>query len=826
MFVATLPPIVRYSGVVYMNRLIFCLLPLLLLAAVPASGQQYAVLSGVISGPEQEPIPYAHIRSRRTNEGVIADINGKFELRLEIGYHQIIIQAMGYKDRLEDVTLQGNTYKHFFLEADAESIDAVVVGTKRRDIAKEVMQNVIAKRDLYTPDFQVAKMDCYIRGTEKKVVRQKRFGKEVVDSSRLFERMNVFEADIELYRRYPNEVKEMRRGVSERGNTMAIFFQSNTEGFFNFYTNSVYTPRVAPNVFVSPVSNSATLAYKFNLVRSFYAGGKNQYEIRFEPRQLANAALTGTVVVEDSTFKVISWKLAYPKHTLQEYETFEVEQDLVEVGGKLMVGKQVFTYSSKDADWVYEGRTVVRYQEITTNPDVPKRFFNAELSRTEQSAYEQDSAYWEKARMVPLTSDEIQAIQYKDSIHEAHNKKEFLDSVDAEFNRVTFLKLFWNGQGYINREKKTTIEFAPVIGLFDPLMIGGARARLYLQYFRKFENRKDLTVIPFASYGLKNGDLKAQLFVSHLYNPVKRGSIGIDFGRQFELVNPFDAYINLLKPQNLYEKDYVRLVHSRELVNGLHFHSRLYLEKRKPLHEFDFGFLEDDIFPNSPAINFEPHRALTATFILSYTPKQLYVMEPNEKIILGSRYPTITVKWRTGIPDLFKSVLNYNYLEFRVSQDITVGVLGESKYRVTAGKVLENNEMRLVDFKYQRQGDPFLFTNPLETYQLTDSTFPTFDWYLEAHYYHKFNGFLTSKIPFLKKSGIQTVAGAGFLSAPEKDYLHTEAFFGADRILRIGRERFRLGIYYAVGVSNWSGFNRGIKFSLEYFNRQADSWNF
>lgn len=818
--------LLRYFEESMIHRFLIGLLATLFLVIPEAKAQQYAVLSGVVLGTQQEPIPYAHIRSRRSNEGVIADINGKFELRLEVGYHQIIIQAMGYKDRVEDVTLQNNVEKVFYLEQDAEMIDAVTVGTRRRNIADEVMREVIKMRPVYTPEFSAVKTDCYIRGIEQPVVRKKRFGKEVVDSSEAYERMSVFEADIELYRRYPDQIKEIRRGVTKRGNTLAIFYQSNTEGTFDFYRNSVYTPRIAPNVFVSPVSNSANLAYKFDLIRSYYQSGKKRYEIRFEPRQLANAALSGSLVVEDSTFKVLKWKLAYPKHTLQEYLTFEVEQQFTELEGKLMVNKQMFYYTTKDANWEYLGKTVVRYRNMVLNPVLPKRFFNAELSRTEQKAYEQDSAYWKKVRLEPLTEEEIRAIQYRDSIHEAHNKKEFLDSVDAEFNRVTLLKLLWNGQGYINREKKTTIEFAPVIGLFDPLMVGGYRARAYLQYFRKFENRKDLTVIPFASYGFENRDLKFQLFASHLYNPVKRGVVGIDFGRQFDLVNPFDAYINLLKPQNLYEKDYVRLIHNREIINGLHFHSRFYLEKRRPLHEFDFGFLEDDIFPNSPAINFEPHTAVTATFWLSYTPRQLYVMEPNEKIILGSRYPTFTVKWRTGVPRLFNSVLDYNYLEFRVSQDITVGVLGESKYRITAGKVLENNEMRLVDFKYQRQGDPFLFTNPLETYQLTDSTFPTFDWYLEAHYYHKFNGFLTSKIPFMKKSGIQTVAGAGFLSAPEKDYLHTEAFFGADRILRIGRERFRLGIYYAVGVSNWSGFNRGIKFSLEYFNRQADSWNF
>jgi hypothetical protein len=785
--------------------------------------QTYHVLTGYIMSTENVPVPYAHIRSRGEMSGVLSDGKGKYEMRLLDGYHQLIVKAVGFEEKMVDVTIKENAVKNIYLKPSTEAIQAVTVGRKKVNIAKKVLRSAIAAKTQFVPDFDTYQASCYIKGNQKIEVRKKK--KEVIDSSDERSRWSVFEADISFYKNKSGEVKEIRNAVSKKGSTRDLFFQSNTEGNFDFYPNTVMIRSLSPNVYISPLSSNALVTYKVNLEKSYMKDGKKIYEINLAPRQFSNAAFTGKIWIEDETFKVVRLKLTFPKQTLPEYLDFTVDQQFSEINGKQYVSIQTFTYYTKTKDYLYRGETVAEYREIELNVDFPKKWFTNELSRTEQSAYEKDSLFWDSIRPQPLAQDEIAAIEYRDSIYEAHNKKEFLDSVDADFNKITLLKLMWDGQGFINREKKRTIEFAPVLGLFDPVMLGGYRARFFMQYYKKYENRKSLTMVPFISYGFGNNDLKGQLFVQRLYNPMKRGVIGVDFGRQFELINPNDAWINLFKPENFFEKDYIRLIHNRELVNGLHWHSRVRFESRRSLQNFDFDFLEE-VFDSSAALRFNTHNALVGSMWLSYTPKQLYVTEPNEKIILGSRYPTFTAMWRGGIPSVLNSILNYNYLEFRVNQSITMNVAGESTYSLQTGKFLTNKKSQFADYKYQRMGDPFLFSNPLRTYQLLPETFTTFDWYLEGHYYHKFNGFLTSKVPLLNKTGIQTVGGAGFLSAPEKDRLHTELFVGADRVFRIGRERFRFGIYYAVGATNGIGVTRGFKFSLEYFDRNANTWNF
>jgi hypothetical protein len=211
---------------------------------------------------------------------------------------------------------------------------------------------------------------------------------------------------------------------------------------------------------------------------------------------------------------------------------------------------------------------------------------------------------------------------------------------------------------------------------------------------------------------------------------------------------------------------------------------------------------------------------------ITYTPKQLYISEPNQKIVLGSKYPTFNLNYQQSIPNIGGSITAVKEIELSMSQKFMIGIFGTSQYSVSFGRFLDTTNIQIMDYKYQRGGDPFLFMPPMEAYQLIDSTFPTFKGYLESHYVHQFNGFLTSKVPLINKTGIRTMAGGGLLLAPERNYQYSELFAGINRIFRIARNRVRLGIYYVVAQSNTQGFSTGFKFSIVPYNNASNSWSF
>jgi hypothetical protein len=150
-----------------------------------------------------------------------------------------------------------------------------------------------------------------------------------------------------------------------------------------------------------------------------------------------------------------------------------------------------------------------------------------------------------------------------------------------------------------------------------------------------------------------------------------------------------------------------------------------------------------------------------------------------------------------------------------MEQQIKLGVAGISNYTIRTGDFLSKRDLRLVDYKFQRMGDPYLFNNPNEAFQALDSTFPVFHRFYEAHYVHEFNGALLNKIPLFKKIGLREVGGAGFLIAPERELRYVEAFAGVERVFKWPFNpdtKFKFGVYVVGSAANQ--FHNPVQFKI------------
>jgi hypothetical protein len=200
---------------------------------------------------------------------------------------------------------------------------------------------------------------------------------------------------------------------------------------------------------------------------------------------------------------------------------------------------------------------------------------------------------------------------------------------------------------------------------------------------------------------------------------------------------------------------------------------------------------------------------------LSYTPFQRYIREPKEKIILGSAWPTAYVSLRKGLPGIINSKVDFDYLEFGLQQEVKLGLIGTSRYIIKSGSFLSRRDLRIVDYQWQRRGDPVLFMNPDRAFQSLDSTFATFKRFYQAHYVHEFNGFLLNKIPLLKSLQLREVAGGGFLAAKERNLRYVEGFVGVERIIKWPFDplaKFKIGVYVVGSAANQ--FSNPVKFKI------------
>ena len=228
---------------------------------------------------------------------------------------------------------------------------------------------------------------------------------------------------------------------------------------------------------------------------------------------------------------------------------------------------------------------------------------------------------------------------------------------------------------------------------------------------------------------------------------------------------------------------------------------------------------------NTNPVSFEPYNAFYNAITLQYTPHELYIREPNQRVVLGSKWPTFSFTWRKGIPQIFKSKINFDYVEFTIRQKLKLGLVGISEYSFITGSFINKENLKLVDYKYMRRGDPFLFTEPSRNFQALDSTFAAFKIFYEGHYSHNFNGAIINQVGFLKKLKLNEIVGGGFLFLPEKNLNYGEAFAGLEKTLNIFREKIKIGAYVVGSIANQYNNPLQFKFGLQYYNRTKKRWN-
>jgi hypothetical protein len=183
------------------------------------------------------------------------------------------------------------------------------------------------------------------------------------------------------------------------------------------------------------------------------------------------------------------------------------------------------------------------------------------------------------------------------------------------------------------------------------------------------------------------------------------------------------------------------------------------------------------------------------------------------------------------------SVVDFDYLEFLVEQEVKIGLAGISKYRVKSGEFLNVRDLRLVDQHFQRSAGPIFFTNPLYSFQGIDTSYSTIKRFYEGHYLHRFNGAIIKKLPLLKKLNLVEVAGGGFLytrdmvkqnSDPlmsiDKSLFYAEAFFGFEKVIRLWKERLRIGVFVVIADSNRFNYPAQLKFTIESYSNTANKW--
>lgn len=801
--------------------------------AICARAQPFK-LTGRITNASREPIAFVSVLGKELHSGTTTKEDGTYTLLLEEGKYDIIYTIIGYKKQILTLVITKDYVQDIILEEDKVLLENVTIKSKYKDGAEQLIKNVIRRKDSLVSSTGFWSCKVYIKAVEQDSSAKTHNSKSKKDTVKINANrdvagMTMTEVSLKLDYASDQKIKEERIGVKKSGSSEDLFYLSATEGFFNFYNNLIKVPGLSTAQFVSPISYSGLLAYRFKTLKVEKRGNYKWYTIAVKPKQISNATVEGELIINDSSYTIEHTTFSFPKYHLPQYDFFQVEQWY---NHKMpLLSKQQFTYNSKSGQHKLSGSTIVTYIDYELNKVFPKDYFGVEVSATTEEAYKRDNSFWTTTRTEPLTEKEIKLIQYKDSIYRLTHTKQFLDSIDHVINKFTIKKLLLSGQTLYNRELERTWVLPAIAGLYQPFAFGGGRLNPSVFYFKTYKSRKNLNVAADLSYGFRNHDVNGFIRLSQMYNPFSRAFYGVTLRRDFDFIFQNDAWINMIKRSNMYLNNVLGVSHGIEIKNGLFLYTDIDIAFRRSLKNYKTGNKIDSLVGSAlgqnSAIGFEPYNALYGKLVLEYTPKQRYIREPREKIILGSKWPTFYTTYRKGISGIFNSKVDFDYWDVGIRQEIKAGLFGILHYNINTGTFLSRRDLRIVDYQFQRQGDPLLFVNPDAAFQALDSSFPIFKRFYQGHLVHEFNGYFANKIPFIKKLGLREVAGAGFLYAPERNLKYAETFMGIERVFRWPfkiASKFKLGIYIVGSVANQ--FTNPVTFKIGFagWDKKRNRW--
>lgn len=801
------------------------------------SFSQYT-LSGTITNSALVPIRYASVSIKELQLNTQTNAEGKYSFRVDEGKYDLVVSIVGYKAQLLTLVVNAkDVVQDIILEENkAKGEDAQVIAI-RKDRWQEIMRNVIRNKENYLQATSTYSCNVYIRASQEneKTVFKKRKTADTLKEESSMNNANVMslgEIVLQLDKTEPDKIKETRTGVKIRGNIDNLFYLRTTDGDFSIYQNLIKVPALTNIPMLSPVSNAGLSAYKFKTTRLRKKNGRRFYTLSFTPVKAGNALIEGEIEIMDSLWVVTAANYSFPNYLLDQYDYFGVEQVYDTTDTQMfLLERQDLTYVSKLGKNVSTGKTLSIYSKYNIDPKFSKKYFGNELSSTAQDAYEQDSTFWEQVRQEPLSAEQLAFIKYSDSVSRAHSTKAYMDSVDAVFNKVTISKIFFNGQGFFNRDRQRSIYIGPLISIVQPLQFAGTRVQLEYDYHKIYGSRKSAAVWGNISYGFKNSDLKGELKVRKQYQPFRRGAYELNVGRTFQSLFQNGSWQDQLRRSGIYERDDIGAQHEMELLNGLYLVNRVDMSFRRSAErykintdslEFLWGLYK--IRPSDKPIEFAAYQGFFNTVKLNYTPQQKYIREPREKIILGSKWPTFSAMWRKGIPNFLGSQVDYDYVEYKVEHKVNLNLWGVLQYNFTTGKFYNRKLLKEPDFKFIRQGDALVFLKPTNTFQAMETSFPVFDRFYEFHLVHNFNGSIINRIPFMKKLKLQEIAGFGMFYSKEVDLRYFEGFVGLEKIAKLFKDRYKIGVYAVFSGSNQNNNLVQFKVSFEKFNRRRASW--
>jgi hypothetical protein len=602
------------------------------------------------------------------------------------------------------------------------------------------------------------------------------------------------------------------------------FYQGYGDGNIDLFSNTISLPKIIANKIPSPLSFDAFLNYKFKLRSIAGQPGNFTYHIEFESKK--RNFIKGILKIQQDGWILEESILEPHKTSLFDLDGLKITQKYIQsISGASLVNERYFDWYLKSDT----GSIKVIHSDFILNENLSRKKLGLAIRSYAENAYDIDDSDWSNLRKIPLAIAEKAFVSKQDSLILYFDSDQYVDSVDAFVNKLHWYEPLFSGISFRSRKKGYRFYLDPLINQFNPAGIGGWRQQVGSEFRRIFKNDKRLTFSGYANYGYANQDLRGELSVNYLYNPKSFKELELAVGDDYMMINTYESILGTFARRNFARRQFINLMHRFELINGLFVRLTYDYSKRSSISNLTLNSSWDDLLGEiNPPQYFPDYTVSIAGIEIQYRHRQRYIMKKNRKLLLGSKYPTIALEYRKGIPKWLGSDVNYNLLRVNAFDHIQWPRLGYSNWSVGAGSFLGSNldSIRFIEHKFFRGSDQYLFSNPINSFQALDSTYHTARSYIELYGIHHFQGALFQQIPLLNIINFEIAVGGSALYIPSLNKTQIETFFGLEKPFKFFDGMLRYGFYYVMtpGSPIPGGFR--IKIGIDGYDRYSGKWGY
>ena len=798
---------------------------------------QKTIIIGTIVDEDSLTLPFVSVVFTGTNVGASSDFDGKFRIENSGKVDSLSFKSLGFSDKTIAIKQGESQEIQVVMEVKRTTLNVVVIKSQENPSWK-IMRKVLKARkgnDYRTMDYvqyeNYTKIEVDVDNISEEFKEKKLMKKlnetleeiEMLTDEEGNEILPVFisESVSDFYfKSNPIATKEYVKatkitGVGVEDGSLVSQFAGSSFQKFDFYDNTL---NILGKDFISPISAAWKDSYVYFLEDSLTINDRWCYRLDIEPKRKQDLAFYGTIYIDSETFALVKVDLEVKKEAnlnYIEHIKFQEEWQPSGLGPWVEKSRRVLI----DLGDISDSWASMLIQSSTSKSNYvfgevkDKKFFEYPIE-VDEKAKEKGNEYFTEYRKETFTDHDKAAYALVDSVKNLPVVRSYIDVANVFINgyrtygkvdvgRYLFLYAYNNVEGHrITPGFKTNVHFSRKFVIKGYLGYTTRDQKMKYSFdFKWIADKK-----PWTEVGYKITSDVNQLGITGLLNN-----------------NLFEAGSRWGTLKGAYYFDENQVYVSRQISRS--FSQKVSFKNFFMNPVFGFKYYTD----GSEVATASTITQSEVEFEGRFSKDEIIIVNDNERIRMGSKWPTFTLKVGLGIDGVLNSQFEYQKVDLGIDQDVSLGRIGHSNYLINAGKIYGTIPFPLLNVALGNQTP--IYT--LVSFNLMNYFEFVTDQYSSLKWEHHFEGFFLNRIPLMKKLKWRLVANtavlygsvnnANFDIIPDEegvikfntlgDVPYVEAGYGIENILKV----FRIQAFHRITYRDAIDANNfGIKGAFQF----------